>query len=143
MRAADGCGGLEIRLHPAAALTVTTDGVTARATAHLSGHEVSLGSHPADGTATLDLRTVEAQRTTFVGTEVGPDVIVAGIVHGGKYTELGRLDGRYLSLEVAGGFTGRHLGLATAAGEIEITRWSYMGSDDPEQVTSRSASSGG
>jgi xylan 1,4-beta-xylosidase len=43
----------------------------------------------------------------------------------GGFHELARLDGRYLSAEVAGGFTGRMLGLADG----RVSRVRYTPSD--------------
>lgn len=54
--------------------------------------------------------------------------MVAGLRHGHRFTSLGTLDGRYLSTEVAGGFTGRMIGLATD-GEIIVRSFSYAGDD--------------
>ncbi|MGZ4708072.1 MAG: beta-xylosidase family glycoside hydrolase [Acidimicrobiales bacterium] len=46
-----------------------------------------------------------------------------------RIPRLGRLDGRYLSTEVAGGFTGRMVGLWCAAGELIVRSLTYRGSD--------------
>jgi hypothetical protein len=43
----------------------------------------------------------------------------------GELTTLARMDGRYLSTEVAGGFTGRVVGLAATSGSIIIERFEY------------------
>jgi hypothetical protein len=40
---------------------------------------------------------------------LGPAAVVVGVTDGDGFAELGRLDGRYLSTEVAGGMTGGHL----------------------------------
>jgi xylan 1,4-beta-xylosidase len=54
----------------------------------------------------------------------GPDTITFGIEEpDGTFTALATLDGRYLSTEVAGGFTGRVIGLYATAGAVHFD-WS-------------------
>jgi xylan 1,4-beta-xylosidase len=48
----------------------------------------------------------------------------------GVFTELGRLDGRYVSSEVAGGFTGRIVGCFADRGTVRILKFVYIGSDE-------------
>ncbi|WP_275669598.1 hypothetical protein [Actinomyces procaprae] len=43
----------------------------------------------------------------------------------GRDVELGRLDGRYLSTEVAGGFTGRVVGVRAISGTATVERFAY------------------
>ncbi len=57
---------------------------------------------------------------------------MAGVVGPEGFRELGRLDGRYLSTEVAGGFTGRMVGLTCARGELAVTSFTYRGADGAE-----------
>jgi len=61
------------------------------------------------GTMTLSLASTEP-------TSEGPDDIELAVGTGSDRTVLGRLDGRYLSTEVAGGFTGRVIGMWTDSG---------------------------
>ena len=44
---------------------------------------------------------------------------------GGEFRSLAELDGRYLSTEVAGGFTGRVIGIGAAPGGATIARFAY------------------
>ncbi|WP_308122324.1 hypothetical protein [Streptomyces sp. TRM70350] len=75
-----------------------------------------LGSRPLpDSSATLRIRSTEP-------TWNGPDDIELGIGHGTGTDVLGRLDGRYLATEVAGGFTGRLIGLWTESGQVLVRR---------------------
>ena len=67
----------------------------------------------------------------FSSTALGPDQLVAGIVGDGGFTELGRLDGRYVSTEVAGGMTGRLLGVWCSGGGLLVRSFTYNGSDGP------------
>jgi hypothetical protein len=59
----------------------------------------------------LRIECVPASSLPVPRGHAGPDDISLGFVDGSGYRELGRLDGRYLSTEVASGFTGRMLGL--------------------------------
>jgi xylan 1,4-beta-xylosidase len=55
----------------------------------------------------------------------GPDRIAAGVVVDGELHELADVDGRYLSTEVAGGFTGRVVGVQALDGPARVSRFSY------------------
>ncbi|WP_171111907.1 MULTISPECIES: hypothetical protein [Streptomyces] len=82
----------------------------------LDGAQSVLGSRPPpDSSATLRIRSTEP-------TWNGPDDIELGIGHGTGTDVLGRLDGRYLATEVAGGFTGRLIGLWTESGQVLVRR---------------------
>ena len=41
------------------------------------------------------------------------------------------VDGRYLSTEVAGGMTGRMVGVACRDGSVVVRSFEYVGADDP------------
>jgi xylan 1,4-beta-xylosidase len=85
------------------------------------------------------LRTVVASRSVPAGPVVlgiqatatptpgaGPDTIALGVEEpDGTFTVLGTLDGRYLSTEVAGGFTGRLIGMYAAAGTVHFNWFDY------------------
>jgi hypothetical protein len=64
----------------------------------------------------------------------GPDLIRLGyesaseVNANGEFIVLAELDGRYLSTEVAGGFTGRVVGMYAATGTIHIDWFDYTGS---------------
>jgi xylan 1,4-beta-xylosidase len=65
----------------------------------------------------------------------GPDTVYLGTEDpGGSFTVLAELDGRYLSTEVAGGFTGRVIGMYAAAGTISFDWFDYEALHD-EDVT--------
>jgi hypothetical protein len=55
----------------------------------------------------------------------GPDQIELGYQEDELFQPLGRVDGRYFSTEVAGGFTGRTVGIEPLAGAATVTRFSY------------------
>ncbi|MEU8023517.1 glycoside hydrolase family 43 protein [Micromonospora haikouensis] len=59
-----------------------------------------------------------------------PDVLRFGIeAADGTYDVLGTLDGRYLSTEVAGGFTGRVVGMYAGAGSVSFDWFDYEPGD--------------
>jgi xylan 1,4-beta-xylosidase len=76
------------------------------AVARIGDLEQTVGAVPVTGgPVTLRIEAVDPPGIDVIGAPVGPDQIVLSA--GGA--ELARLDGRYLSTEVAGGFTGRVL----------------------------------
>ena len=54
-----------------------------------------------------------------------PDRLAFGLMEDGQFRSLAELDGRYFSTEVAGGFTGRVIGIGAAAGGATIARFAY------------------
>jgi beta-xylosidase len=57
----------------------------------------------------------------------GPDTVTLGHEQpDGTFTPLARLDGKYLSTEVAGGFTGRLIGLYAAEGTVHADWFEYQ-----------------
>jgi beta-xylosidase len=77
---------------------------------HVGEVEAVVAACPLPSAAvTFRIRSVDA-------TKEGPDDIELGIVDASGFTALARLDGRYVSTEVAGGFTGRMIGLWTETG---------------------------
>ena len=91
-------------------------------------HVLGEADLPADGELEIRLLPDEAG-SPFLGR--GPDIVVAGVTAGGAFTELGRVDGRYLSTEVAGGMTGRMLGVTCSSGAVLVRSFEYIGADDP------------
>lgn len=71
-----------------------------------------------------------AIRATRAVAEAGrisspPDRLAFGLMESGVFRSLAALDGRYFSTEVAGGFTGRVIGIGAAAGGARIARFAY------------------
>ena len=54
-----------------------------------------------------------------------PDRIRLGFEHDGVFTVLAELDGRYLSTEVTGGYTGRVIGVYAAGGTASFDWFHY------------------
>ena len=72
-----------------------------------------LGIHVTTTAAVHDART-------------GPDTVSLGVEEpDGAFTVLATLDGRYLSTEVAGGFTGRVIGMYAGAGTVHFDWFEY------------------
>lgn len=70
-------------------------------------------------------RPVVAHVASRPATAGGPDDIELSLETGDGRVVLASLDGRYLSTEVAGGFTGRVLGVWAEAGEVTVHRITY------------------
>jgi xylan 1,4-beta-xylosidase len=127
--ASGGVGGLSVRMDARHHLDLAVDGGVVRAVAQVGPLRSVLGSVevPA-GDVVLEIRAVPDEGH-FSSTALGPDQLVAGVVRGGTFTELGRLDGRYVSTEVAGGMTGRLAGVWCSAGSVVVRSFRYSGAD--------------
>lgn len=79
--------------------------------------------------ATLSLRSVAPDDRPVPLGHAGPDVIELSCVVDGRRHELARLDGRYLSTEVASGFTGRMIALGGLGPESRIAAVRYRGTE--------------
>ncbi|NQX18065.1 glycoside hydrolase family 43 protein [Rathayibacter sp. VKM Ac-2857] len=95
----------------------------------VGGHRVVLDERAAVTGAELQIRTFPVEGGFFEAR--GPDHLVGGVVVDGVFTETGRADGRYVSTEVAGGMTGRIIGIEVGVGRAELTAFTYVGSDEP------------
>lgn len=126
-----GRAGLEIRIDPFHRLSLHIEGELVQASATIGGQQLVLGQTAVASRPVLELRTQPSEEV--VGTpRHGPDVIVAGILEGTDFQELGRLDGRYISTEVAGGFTGRMIGVSAHHGNVVAKSLVYLGYDHYE-----------
>ena len=65
-----------------------------------------------------------------------------GLNQHGTFMALGGLDGRYLSTEVAGGMTGRMIGVFCSSGQLVLRTFDYAGSDDPAALFGDGSSDG-
>jgi hypothetical protein len=82
------------------------------ATIRVGDLDVVVGSAPADpGVAVLQIEAATPASPQVPLGNAGPDDIVLSVIGSAGPQELARLDGRYLSTEVASGFTGRMLAL--------------------------------
>lgn len=88
----------------------------------------SVGSIPRSGTDDVRLRLVaRTPPQTDALAFIAPDLVSMEVVptDGSPTTSFGEFDGRYLSTEVAGGFTGRVIAVEPLVGEIRLSRFSY------------------
>ncbi|MFD0686485.1 glycoside hydrolase family 43 protein [Actinomadura fibrosa] len=122
-----GRAGVELRIDPFHRVTLSVEGDQVRVTASIGGVQAVLGETTVTAPPVLELRTRPSEGAEGTPCQ-GPDLIVAGVREATGFRELGRLDGRYLSTEVAGGFTGRMIGLVGA--DAAVRSFVYRGSDD-------------
>jgi xylan 1,4-beta-xylosidase len=125
----EGTGGMSVRIDPRHALDLECSGATVRAVWTMGDVRHVLGEHGADGDVELEIRMEPAPGSGW--DPRGPDRVVASAVDNGRRTELGAIDGRYLSTEVAGGMTGRMLGVYCVEGSVRIESFEYSGSEEP------------
>ena len=96
------------------------------ATARIGDLDVIVGSVPVElGPVDLQIEAVDAASATMPLGNAGPDDVVLSVVGRDGPHELARLDGRYLSTEVASGFTGRMLTLASTTEPAHFRALSY------------------
>ncbi|GJF33670.1 glycoside hydrolase 43 family protein [Kitasatospora sp. NE20-6] len=127
---AEGSGGLAVRLDDRHhyAVEAGPDG-TARVIARIGSlRTVAAELALPEGPVVLTVRTGRAPEPHDART--GPDSLVFGVESSdGTATDLASLDGRYLSTEVAGGFTGRVVGLYAADGAVHFDWFDYLPGD--------------
>jgi hypothetical protein len=101
------------------------DGVTAVARIGDLEHALNRVPVTAGGAVTLRIDAVDPAGSDVMGAAVGPDEIVLSVQSADSRHELARLDGRYLSTEVASGFTGRVLGIGAVHEPAKVLRFAY------------------
>jgi hypothetical protein len=114
-----GSGRFEVRIDDRHRYGLVFEDGSVRAEARIGGVRAELGSAGVHGDAVLRIAAVECEAETM--TAYGPDDIVLSVGD----TVLARLDGRYLSTEVAAGFTGRMLGVGAAGAGSVLRRFAY------------------
>lgn len=77
------------------------------------------------GTVQLEIACTDAPFAGQPGKNTGPDEILLRLLKDGREVTLARLDGRYVSTEVAGGFTGRVVGVSAPNGSAVVERFDY------------------
>ncbi|MFE0689326.1 glycoside hydrolase family 43 protein [Streptomyces xiamenensis] len=127
-----GLGGLAVRLDERHHYAVEAAGAgTVRVVARIGPLRQTLGERrvPA-GPVTLRI-DISAPTETWDPRQ-GPDVLRLGVEGpDGELEVLAELDGRYLSTEVAGGFTGRVIGMYAAEGTVRFD-WFALEAGDKE-----------
>jgi len=92
------------------------------------GHPVTLtiATRTQDVVAPTVTGPVRAQASTPLGVRAaGPDTISLAVDSGDGRVVLAELDGRYLSTEVATGFTGRVIGMYVTQGSVAFDWFAY------------------
>jgi hypothetical protein len=122
---AEGRGGLAVRLDEQHHYDIEASSREVRVRARIGPLDTVVASRPA-GPGPVVLRIEVAEVRTVNDARTGPDTISIGIEEpDGTFAELASLDGRYLSTEVAGGFTGRVIGMFAAAGSVHFDWFDY------------------
>ncbi len=127
---ADGHGGLAVRLDEQHHYSVEVSSGQVRVRARIGPLSTIVASRPAPaGPVVLRAETREVR--TSHDPLAGPDTVTLGFEEpDGTFTALASLDGRYLSTEVAGGFTGRVLGMYASADSAHFDWFDYEPLDD-------------
>lgn len=126
---AGGSGGLVLRLDERHQYSIEANCRRVVVRARVGGLDVDV-AHVAHGDQRVRVR-MEIVKPGMSSSMAGPDEIAFLVQLGaeGGWTELARLDGRYLSTEVAGGFTGRVFGLLARSGTVVFSDLRYTGHD--------------
>ncbi|MEV6796482.1 glycoside hydrolase family 43 protein [Streptomyces sp. NPDC051320] len=122
---ADGRGGLAVRLDEQHHYDIEAVSGEIRVTARIGPLNTVVASRRVPADPVVLRIEMEAVRTVD-DARTGPDTVSIGIEEpDGTFTELTALDGRYLSTEVAGGFTGRVIGMFASAGSVHFDWFDY------------------
>ncbi|MEU0743759.1 family 43 glycosylhydrolase [Streptomyces sp. NPDC006134] len=112
-------------------LTADADTVEATVSIGPAVSTVARIPRPAGGAVLLSITVRDSDRPGPFGGPDEPDLVELAVVgDDGTSHVLGTFDGRYLSTEVAGGFTGRMLGAELVRGRVvieEVTYSSHLG----------------
>lgn len=122
--AAEGEGGLAVRLDEHHYYAVEVAGGQARVVARIGSLRTVVAARPAPPEPLV--LTVQITESQVQDPRGGPDTVafrVTGL--DGESTALATLEGRYLSTEVAGGFTGRVIGMYAASGTVRFDWFDY------------------
>jgi xylan 1,4-beta-xylosidase len=125
----DGEAAVAIRIDDKHQFRMELESGRLRSVLVVGGHRIELDERALPAGGDLVIRTMPLEGSPFDTTR-GPDYIVGGLVQDGHFIETARVDGRYVSTEVAGGMTGRVLGVSVVSGTVTLTEFSYVGSDD-------------
>lgn len=115
---------------------IVVDGSAAQAVAVIGPATSILAQSAIEDVQNLRLRiTVRKPEENPLNPRHEPDLVeLAILTHQGAEHILATLDGRYLSTEVAGGFTGRTFGVVPTAGETLVKKISYRPGDHARVV---------
>jgi beta-xylosidase len=121
---AEGRGGLAVRLDEEHHYEIEAAEGQVRVLSRVGPFRTIVAARPLPaGPVVLRLDVCDAPSN---GPRTGPDALTFGVEEqDATFLPLGALDGRYLSTEVAGGFTGRVIGLYAAAGTVHFDWFDY------------------
>ncbi|MGC3994690.1 MAG: family 43 glycosylhydrolase [Propionicimonas sp.] len=123
---AAGAGRLVLRLDSRHWYAVEADGDSVRVVTRVGPFTSVVAEAPVAASAlALVLAAEPPAGAGSLGANLGPDDIVLGYRDGEATAELARLDGRYLTTEVAGGFTGRMVGIGARDGSALLRSFHY------------------
>lgn len=122
-----GTGRFVLRIDDRHWYGLTYDGAGVEATLAIGPVQHTIGrvEIPAGALPTLRISAKEAPLLPH-GVSLEPDVVELAVSIDGEEHHIGDFDGRYLSTEVAGGFTGRVLGVEALAGHIHLREVEYL-----------------
>ncbi|WP_432118809.1 glycoside hydrolase family 43 protein [Streptomyces sp. bgisy032] len=122
---AQGCGGLTVLLDDRHHYDIETDGGEVRVVARAGSLRTVVARRPVPaGPLVLAARISDPAPPHDART--GPDAVSLGVEEpDGTFAVLAALEGRYLSTEVAGGFTGRVIGMYAASGTVRFDWFDY------------------
>ncbi|MBP5941866.1 glycoside hydrolase family 43 protein [Streptomyces acidiscabies] len=120
----EGRGGLAVRLDEQHHYSIEATPGEVQVRARIGPLNPIVATHPTPpGPVVLRIETTTPEPR---GARTGPDTVTLGIENpDGTYVQLAALDGRYLSTEVAGGFTGRVIGMYAAEGTVHFDWCTY------------------
>ncbi|MGW4210476.1 glycoside hydrolase family 43 protein [Lentzea sp. NPDC004789] len=123
---ASGSGGLAVRYDEEHHYEIEVTSGEVKVLARIGPLRTVVASRPVpDGPLVLGVAVDEARELRDARS--GPDTISFGVEEpDGTFTVLATLDGRYLSTEVAGGFTGRVIGVYAATGTVHFDWFEYV-----------------
>ncbi|MEJ2857847.1 MULTISPECIES: glycoside hydrolase family 43 protein [unclassified Saccharothrix] len=127
--ASEGAGGLAVRLDEEHHYEIEASSGGVRVIARVGPLKTVVASRAVpDGPLVLGVDV--CARKTLSDARTGPDTISFGVeAPDGTFTALATLEGRYLSTEVAGGFTGRVIGVYAAEGTARFDWFDYTALD--------------
>jgi xylan 1,4-beta-xylosidase len=123
---AEGRGGLAVRLDERHHYEVEAAAQEVRVVARIGPLRTVVATYPLPTAGPVTLAVEAAATHTMTDARTGPDLLSLGVEEpDGALTVLATLDGKYLSTEVAGGFTGRVFGMYAAVGTVHFDWFDY------------------
>lgn len=131
--AEDGTGRFLLRIDDRHWYGLTYDGTAVEATVAIGPVQHSAGRWEAPDGAAPTLRiSAKGPRPLPHGVASEPDLVELAVSAGGTEHAFGEFDGRYLSTEVTGGFTGRVFGVEALTGQVRLDSIQYTGAPESD-----------